>query len=310
MNFMNTSFENIVIGSRISLLAKEHINIFEKNFKKKFGKFKIKIFKRYFKTSGDRFLYKKISDIGNKGLFTKEIDEALLNNQINIGIHSLKDLPTELPKGLEIGAVLKRENFNEALISSKNRRLEDLKKNATVGTSSVRRAMQLKKKRSDLIIKDIRGNVDTRIRKLRERKFDAIMLAYAGLKRLKISYPYQIIDPRKILPALGQGVIALVVKSSHKEIKKIVKQLNHEKTFIEIECERIFLKALDGSCKTPVGGYAKLKRNGNRKEIYFNYIAFSDDGLKQIKENVYLSISNYKAEVYNLGVRVKKKISY
>ena len=132
--------------------------------------------------------------------------------------------------------------------------------------------MQLKKKRSDLIIEDIRGNVDTRIRKLRERKFDAIMLACAGLKRLKISHSYQIIDPRKILPALGQGVIALVVKSSHKEIKKIVKQLNHEKTFIEIDCERIFLKALDGSCKTPVGGYAKLKKEMGTERRFISII--------------------------------------
>tara|TARA_B100000963_G_scaffold340954_1_gene340171 strand:+ start:291 stop:1214 length:924 start_codon:yes stop_codon:yes gene_type:complete len=306
---MNTTFENIVIGSRTSLLAKEHVNIFEQNFKKIFANSKTKIFKKYFKTTGDKFLDKKISEIGNKGLFTKEIDQALLNNQINVGIHSLKDLPTELPNGLEIGAVLKRENFREALISFKNRRLEDLKKNAIVGTSSIRREMQLKKKRPDLIIKEIRGNVDTRIRKLRERQFDAILLACAGLKRLKIVNPYQIIDPRKILPALGQGVIALVINKSQKKIRTIIKKFNHENTFIEIDCERIFLKALDGSCKTPVGGYAKIKNNGRKKKIYFHYIAFSNDGSKLVKENVYFSLNNYKSESYNLGVRVKQKIS-
>ena len=169
--------------------------------------------------------------------------------------------------------------------------------------------MQLKKKRPDLLVKDIRGNVDTRIKKLKERKFDAIILAYAGLKRLKVTYPFHIIDPRTIIPALGQGAIALVVNKSNKEIKKIIAKLNHEKTFIETDCERIFLEALDGSCKTPVGGYALLKKIGKQKKIYFNYIAFSKDEVTLLKERVCFSIKNYKLESYELGVRVKKKIS-
>jgi hydroxymethylbilane synthase len=307
---MNKNIENIIIGSRSSLLAKKHIEIFENNFKKVFGKStEIKILKKYFKTSGDLFLNRKISEIGNKGLFTKEIDDALLNDKINVGIHSLKDLPTELPKGLEIGAVLRRENFREALVSNKNRNLENLKKNAVVGTSSIRREMQLKNKRPDLRIKEIRGNIDTRIRKLREREFDAIILAYAGLKRLGVSSCCHIINPRTIVPALGQGAIALVINKTHNDVKKIISRLNHNKTFIETECERIFLKALDGSCETPVGGYAILKNFGKQKRIYFNYIAFSKDGLKLIKEKVYLSIKNYKIESYELGAKVKKQIN-
>ena len=307
---MNNNSKNIIIGSRSSLLAKEHINIFERQLRKKFGKDRtINVEKRFFKTSGDVFPNKKISEIGNKGLFSKEVDEALLNFDINLGIHSLKDLPTTLPESLEIAAVLKREDSREALISNQKSTIQTLKRNAIIGTSSIRREMQLKRLRPDLIIKEIRGNIDTRIKKLKAKKFDAILLAYAGLKRLKISAKYILIDPRKITPPLGQGTMALVVNKKNKKVNSIISRLNHDKTFIETECERIFLRALDGSCKTPVGGYASLKKLGNEEKILFNFIAFSNDGKIFIRDKVFLNLKNFRSESYNLGARIKRKIN-
>ncbi len=306
---MDINSENIILGSRRSLLAKEHIKIFENILVKTIGQNnKIKVEKRFFKTVGDKFHNKKISEIGNKGLFSKEIDDALLKFEINLGIHSLKDLPTTLPKGLEIAAILRREDYREALICDQSLKIEDLKTNATIGTSSIRRQMQLKKLRNDFIVKDIRGNIDTRIKKLKEKKFDAIILAYAGLKRLGILSSYKIIDPRVITPALGQGAIALVVNKENKVVNEIIKKLNDSKSSIETECERIFLKALDGNCQTPVGGYAILKKSGGQKKLIFNVKAFSDDGMIIVKKRVCLNLRNFRSESYDLGVEVKKKI--
>lgn len=306
---MNFNSKNIIVGSRASLLAKKHIEIFEQSFRKKTdSSLKIKIEKKFYKTVGDKFLNSKISEIGNKGLFCKEIDEALINFEINLGIHSLKDLPTSLPKGLEIAAILKREDFRDIIISNKDLNLENMKENSIIGTSSVRREMQLKLIRPDFIIKQIRGNIDTRINKVKKNEFDAIVIAYAGVKRLGIFNYKNTVNPNILVPALGQGAIALVVNSKNQFIKNLIRRLNHKKTFIETNCERIFLKALDGNCKTPVGGYAILKKQGNEKKIYFNFIAFSQDGKIVVKESTYFKLSSYKSESFELGVKIKKKI--
>ena len=184
---MNLNTKNIIVGSRNSQLAKQHIKIFERSFKRNIdSSLEIRIKKKFFRTTGDKFLSTKISEIGNKGLFSKEIDEALINFEVNLGIHSLKDLPTSLPKELKIAAVLKREDYREIMISNQNQNIKDLKRNAIVGTSSIRREMQLRKIRPDLTIKQIRGNVDSRIKKVKKKKFDAILIAYAGVKRLGI----------------------------------------------------------------------------------------------------------------------------
>lgn len=304
---MHINSKNIIVGSRESLLAKKHIDIFETALNENLSS-NIKVQRKFYKTSGDKFLNEKISDLGNKGLFSREIDQALLKFEINLGIHSLKDLPTKLPNGIEIAATLKRENFRDAIVSNKNLNIKDLPEKAIVGTSSIRRVMQIKKIRPDLVVKDIRGNVDSRIKKLKEKKYDAIILAHAGLKRLDINKSYKIIDPRVIVPALGQGTIALVVNVKNRSVNRVIRRLNHSQTFIETACERIFLNALDGSCQTPVGGYANLKRTNNEDKIIFNFIAFSKDGTKCVRDKVYISIKNFKSESYKLGVKIKNKI--
>jgi len=299
--------KKIIVGSRQSPLAMAQVDIFFKLLKSSFGaKYFNKLEQKFFKTSGDKFLEKKISTIGNKGLFTKEIDEAQLNFKIDIGVHSLKDLPTKLPRGLVIGAVLKRDDPNDLIMTREKVKLKDLKKNAILGTSSVRRAVQLKKLRPDLELKEIRGNVGTRINKLKNGEFDAIILAYAGLKRLKIKEHYEKFEIEKMIPSPGQGVIAIVIRKDD-DLSSLLDKINDQKTFIESECERNFLLALDGSCKTPIGALACLEEN-SKSRILFHYMAASTDGKNFIKDKTYFDIDNYCKMSFNLGKKIKKML--
>ncbi len=294
------------VGSRGSPLARAQVEIFSNILEKSLGKnFIIELEKKFYQTSGDNFLEKKISTIGNKGLFTKEIDEAQLNSEIDIAVHSLKDLPTKLPKGLIIGAVLKREDPFDVILFNKKKKFKALSKGAVVGTSSLRRSVQLKKLRPDLNIKEIRGNVETRIKKLKKGNFDAIILAAAGLKRLGIDEDYEKLNIAFMTPSPGQGVIALVVRESDNNLG-FLKKVNHPSSFIESECERIYLSALDGSCETPVGALAKIKLIKKKKKIHFNYMASSPDGFKYFKDQTYFDIDNYRKMSFNLGYRIKK----
>ncbi len=299
--------KKIIVGSRQSPLAKAQVNIFLKSFKVFLGaKYFDKLEEKFFKTSGDKFFEKKISTIGNKGLFTKEIDEAQLNFEIDIGVHSLKDLPTELPEGLMIGAVLKRDDPNDLIMTRDKVKLKDLKKNAVVGTSSIRRVVQLKKLRPDIKLKEIRGNVGTRINKLKNGEFDAIILAYAGLKRLKIKGYYEKIEIKEMIPSPGQGVIAIVIRKDD-DLLSLLERLNDQKTLIESECERTFLSALDGSCETPIGALARLEINPKPK-ILFHYMAASIDGKKFIKDKTYFDIDNCCKMSFDLGKKIKKML--
>ncbi len=299
--------KKIIVGSRQSPLAKAQVDIFLKSLEIFFGvKYFDKVEQKFFKTSGDKFLEKKISSIGNKGLFTKEIDEAQLNLKVDIGVHSLKDLPTKLPKGLRIGAVLKRDEPNDIIMTREKVQLKDLKKNSVVGTSSIRRVVQLKKLRPDIELREIRGNIGTRINKLKNGDFDAIILACAGLKRLKIKEYYEKIGIKEMIPSPGQGVIAIVIRADD-EIFNLLKKLNDPKTLIESECERNFLSALDGSCKTPIGALACLEVKPKPK-ILFHYMAASTDGKKFIKDKTYFDIDNYSKMSFNLGKKIKKML--
>ena len=299
--------KRIIVGSRQSPLAKAQVNIFLKSLKNFFGaKYFNKVEQKFFKTSGDRFLDKKISTIGNKGLFTKEIDEAQLNFKIDIGVHSLKDLPTKLPEGLIIGAVLKRDDPNDLIMTKDKVKLIDLKKNAVVGTSSIRRTVQLKRLRPDIELKEIRGNIGTRINKLKNGEYDAIILAYAGLKRLKIKEYYEKIEIKEMIPSPGQGVIAIVIRKDD-DLSSLLEKLNDQKTLIESECERNFLSALDGSCKTPIGALASLEVK-TKSKILFHYMVASIDGKKFIKDKTYFDIDNYYKMSFNLGKKIKKML--
>ena len=301
--------KKITVGSRESPLAKAQVKVFLNVLSNKFGVSSLKFIKsKFLKTSGDIFLNKNISEIGNKGLFTKEIDEAQLRSEIDIAVHSLKDLPTVLPKGLFIGGVLKRERPNDVIFSLKKYDIKNSSKKILLGTSSIRRKIQLMHLNKNLDVLEIRGNVGTRIKKVIDGIFDGVILAEAGLRRLNITENYKSIDIRNIIPAVGQGVIALVIKKN-KYTETLIDQINHKSTFIESDCERQFLRALDGSCKTPIGAIAKIvKRNNNKKQIFFRYMASSLDGKKIIKNKTFFDLNNYKKQSFKLGSKIKELI--
>ena len=211
-------------------------------------------------TAGDREAHKKLSDWGYKGLFTKELEDALLTNDIDLAVHSMKDMPSALPEGLVIAAMLPRADVRDAWISPKYASLDELEKGATVGTSSARRAAQLLHARPDVNIVPFRGNVETRLRKLEEGIASATFLAAAGLKRLGLeSHIKSYIPAETFLPAVAQGAIGVECKSARPDIRAMLAMIDHTPTSICVNAERAMLHVLDGSCRTPIAGLAELQ---------------------------------------------------
>jgi len=236
------------------------------------------------KTTGDRKLESPLSEIGGKGVFVKEIEDALLGDRIDIAIHSMKDLPAFLPDGLTIGAVAERYDPRDALISRRGLRLGELPRGSRVGTGSLRRAAQILSRYPELKIAPIRGNVDTRIRKLREGdEYDAIVLAAAGIGRMGLSREAtEIIPADLMIPAPGQGIIAMECRESDSDTLDTISEVNHKKTSVAAAAERAFLKRLAGDCNVPVGCYAEL----NGALINIRAVLASPDGGKLIREEV------------------------
>ncbi len=211
------------------------------------------------KTRGDVILDVPLSKVGGKGLFVKEIEEALLDGRADLAVHSMKDVPMQLPEGLVLGATPKRENPADLLLSFQHDGLAALPKGARVGTSSLRRQAQLLALRPDITVLSLRGNVDTRIRKLREGEFDAIIMAAAGINRLEISLPFMSpLEPPAFLPAAGQGALGIEFKADRSDVAELLGFLNHPETFARVEAERAFLAGLEGGCQVPIAAYAVL----------------------------------------------------
>lgn len=216
-------------------------------------------------TTGDRIQDKALSKIGGKGLFLKELEEAMLRGEAQIAVHSLKDVPTVMPDGLLLAAITEREDARDALLSEKYTNIEALPQGAVVGTSSLRRRMQIQKLRPDLIIKDLRGNVDTRIRKLKEGEFDAIILASAGINRLSLLDAVKHVYPislEEMVPSMGQGALGIEAVNDP-EVLKIIACLEDEYSRIETTIERDFVDELQGGCQVPIGVNATVLEDGN-----------------------------------------------
>lgn len=228
------------------------------------------------KTSGDRIQDRPLADLGGKGLFAKEIEEALLRNEIDCAVHSLKDMPTALPQGLVLDCVLEREDPRDALIAASATRLEDLPPGARFGTSSVRRQAMLLNRRPDLNIVPLRGNVETRLSRVESGDMDATILAIAGLKRLgKQAAARATIATTDMLPAVAQGAIGIECRQRDEALIECLSRINHAETLMAVTLEREFLTVLDGSCKTPIGGYARRSDQGR---MTFEGCALSPDG--------------------------------
>ncbi|MDF2966121.1 MAG: porphobilinogen deaminase [Rickettsiaceae bacterium] len=208
-------------------------------------------------TTGDKITNKTLYDIGGKALFLKEIEEALLAGEVDLAVHSMKDVPAELPNGLIIASVLERENPQDMLIS-KFPDINSLPIGAVVGTSSVRRIVQIKAINPNVIIENLRGNIDSRLSRYLAGEFDAIILASAGLNRLGLTHSdFKLIPVEQMVPAVGQGFIAIEIRENDEELKNICLQLNHVDSWNALQAERGFLETLKGDCRTPMGAYAK-----------------------------------------------------
>lgn len=253
------------------------------------------------KTKGDKILDVALSKIGDKGLFTKEIENQLLMGEIDIAVHSMKDLPSEITPGLIIGAVLEREIPQDVLITRDNLTLDKLPQGAVIGTSSLRRIAQIKALRPDIKTVDLRGNVDTRIRKMQELELDGIILAYAGVKRLGLdNYITEIVDSEKILPAVGQGAIAVEVRENDNETMEIISCINHVPTALATTAERAFLRTLEGGCQVPIAALARIEND----QLCLQGLIASLDGDKVYKS----SLKGDAKEAQNLGISLARKL--
>lgn len=226
-------------------------------------------------TKGDQILDVMLSKVGGKGLFVKEIQEALFNKEIDFAVHSMKDMPAVLPEGLTIGCIPAREDARDAFISNNHVKFMDLPIGAVVGTSSLRRSSQLLLLRPDLEIKWIRGNIDTRLRKLRDGEYDAILLAAAGMKRIgwNDDIVTEFMAVEDCIPAVGQGALAIECRADDKELLKELGKVSDEKTWKEVEAERTFLAEMNGSCQVPIAGFAEY---ADGQITFTGYIASPD----------------------------------
>jgi len=252
-------------------------------------------------TTGDKITDVPLAKVGGKGLFVKEIEEALLDETIDLAVHSMKDVPSELPEGLIIAAIPQREDSRDALVSHNGKKLDELPKGARVGTSSLRRQSQLLALRPDLKIVSLRGNLDTRLQKAKQGEFDAVVLAAAGLHRMGWKddiTEYLPID--RFLPAIGQGALGIEIRKFDPEIQEIILPLNHSDTSIAIKAERDLLARLEGGCQVPIGGHATLKDG----KITLQGLVASLDGKRVIRETKTVAY----LEARGLGVSVAEAL--
>ena len=290
--------KKIIIGSRGSKLALAYAERAKAKFLNILPSFEIDdVLIKKITTKGDIIQDIRLSEAGGKGLFSKTIEDELLNGKIDIAVHALKDMPSHETKGLISNCFLERNDPREILISKNNKKIKDLPSNAIVGTSSFRREFQLKKIRQDLNYKLIRGNVDTRIKKLNDGLFDAIILSYAGIKSLNLENKIsQTFSTSEIIPSAGQGVVALQCRDNDKNMIELLEKINHQPTHNCVLAERNVLKILDGDCETAVGAIAKI----NEENISLEAELFSLDG----KERFYHKDSKEIKFAFELGKEV------
>lgn len=272
---------NLIIGTRQSLLALWQSNHIASLLRKQYPDCQVTLKKIV--TKGDRILDVPLAQIGGKGLFTKEIETELLDGTVDLAVHSLKDMPTVLPEGLCLTAITTRANVGDAFVSNKYASFSELPQGAVLGTSSLRRKAQLLAVRPDLKIVDLRGNVDTRLRKLDEGQMDAIILAAAGLERLGHADRIREIIPTTVcLPAVGQGALAIECRSDNKEVRDMLAFLNDLPAKQATDAERAFLGLIEGGCQVPIGVHAEVENDNVKIEA----VIASLDGSKVLRNNI------------------------
>ena len=254
------------------------------------------------KTKGDKILDVPLAKVGGKGLFVKEIEDALLNGRIDLAVHSMKDMPAEIPNGLCIGAIPKRETPQDVLISREGLLLSQLKQNARIGTSSLRRTAQLLHARPDLVVLPLRGNLDTRLKKLETENFDAIILAAAGVKRLGLEHRItEYLDEKVMLPAVGQGALCVEIRENDPEVESIITLLEHHETRTVVMGERAFLNCLGGGCQVPIAAHGIIEKN----TFTLCGLVATVDGTTVIRE----TLSGHKDSSEIIGVKLADRLA-
>lgn len=280
------------IGSRGSQLALWQANHISALLRERGHQVEIEIIK----TTGDKITDVALAKVGVKGMFTKEIEEALAEGRVDLAVHSLKDLPTELPAGFEMAAITRRENPNDVFLSVKHNNLKELPRGARVGTSSLRRQAQLKVARADLQVHPLRGNVDTRIRKLEDGEYDAIILAAAGLNRLgRTQLVREVLSADFMCPAAGQGALGIEIRAGDVKMREILRFLDDADARATTTCERALLNQLGGGCQVPIGAHAEVVANGR---MLLTAVVARPDGSKLLRE------TQNGADPEQLGIQV------
>jgi hydroxymethylbilane synthase len=290
----------IIVGSRRSKLALTQTNWVIDQLKAIDPSYEFEV--KEIVTKGDQILDVTLSKVGGKGLFVKEIEQAMLDKEIDMAVHSMKDMPAVLPEGLTIGCIPEREDHRDAFISKNHVALKDLPSGAIVGTSSLRRGAQILSVRPDLEIKWIRGNIDTRLSKLKNEDYDAIILAAAGLSRMGWTSDVvtEFLDPDLCLPAVGQGALSIECRQDDEELLDLLNRFSDEETTQTVTAERAFLHKMEGGCQVPIAGYAEVKDNG---EVALTGLVASPDGRTIYKE--YMTGSNPQT----VGERVAESLT-
>ena len=289
----------LVIGTRRSPLALKQADLVKNQLLQDAPDLPIAV--RHILTTGDRRTESALHQIGGKGLFTKEIEEALLRGQIDLAVHSLKDLPTRLPDGLCIGAITSREDVREAFLSNRFSSLAELPPRSTIGTSSLRRQCQLLHQRPDLQVKNLRGNLDTRIRKMDEEQYDAIILACAGLIRLGLEHRIrEKLSVDTICPAIGQGALAVEIRCNDRSTLDQIRKLDDPNSKRTTDAERNLLNLLGGGCQVPIAGFATV----NGSHLQLTGLVGATDGSRLIRESSQSSLE----EPLQLGRSVARKL--
>lgn len=271
----------IKIGTRASLLAMAQSTNIKNLIEKQYPDVTVELVKIV--TKGDKILDVPLAMVGGKGLFVKELEDAMLQNEVDLAVHSMKDVPAELPEGLHLGIITKREDPRDAFISNDYKTFANLPAGAKVGTSSLRRKAQLGLLRKDIVIEDLRGNLDTRLRKLDEKQYDAIILAAAGLNRLKLSDRItSCFSAVEMLPAVGQGAVGIELRRADEELLQGLLFLQDDATSVAVRAERGFLTRLEGGCQVPIGAFAEVSGS----QFTLTGLVASVDGENMVKKEV------------------------
>ncbi len=290
---------SIKIGTRGSKLALWQANWVRSALNEKFSPQSIELVP--IKTQGDKILDVPLANVGGKGLFVKEIEQALLNQRVDLAVHSMKDMPADIPEGLCVGAIPKREIPSDVLISRKGLRFSELESGSVMGTSSLRRAAQLRYARADITVRPLRGNLDTRLRKLVTEDMDAIVVAAAGVKRLNLEDRItEYLNEEIMLPAVGQGALCIEIRENDPRVAEMVSVLDHSQTRIIVSGERAFLNRMQGGCQIPIAGHGKLKNN---RYILTGLVA-DIDGSTVIKDR----ISGPAASAEQIGIELAERL--